>query len=128
MIRNVFDFGDAIRYGANTAAEDETDLSKVSVNEELFASFARGFIKGCNGRLTDIEIDSLYLGAMVMTYEVALRFLGDYLDGDVYFRIHHPSHNLERARCQIALLLDMERKRPQLEEMVRKIKDEFKSF
>lgn len=123
-----FDFGDAIRFGANTAVEDETDLSKVSLSRELFIAFTEGFIEGCGGRLTSVEIDSLYLGAMEMTYEVALRFLADYLDGDTYFRIDHPSHNLERARCQIALLLDMEKKRSEMEEVVQELKKKYKSF
>ena len=98
-----FDFGDAVRYGANTAAEDEPDLTKVGVDIPLFQAFAKGFVKGTDGRLTDIEMDHLVDGAETMAYELCLRFITDYLDGDLYFKTTHPEHNLERAKCQFAL-------------------------
>ena len=104
----LYDFGDAIRYGASTAAEDETDLDKVSLDMDLFTVFSEGFIANTAARLTDVELKSLPLGALVMTYENALRFLADYLDGDTYYKIDYPAHNLDRARCQCRLLADME--------------------
>lgn len=104
------DFGDAIRFGANTAAEDERDLSKVSLDTELFEVYVRGYIEGCGGKLTDREISLLPMGAKVMTYECGMRFLTDYLQGDSYFKIHRPHHNLDRSRTQFALLKDMEDK------------------
>ena len=107
---SVNDFGDSIRFGANTAVEDETDLSKVSLDLELFETYAEGFIKGCGGRLTATEIELLPVGAMMMTLECGIRFLTDYIEGDTYFRISRPSHNLDRCRTQFALVADMEAK------------------
>ena len=119
---SVTDFGDSIRFGANTAAEDETDLSKVSLDLELFEAYAKGFIKGCNGSLTPTELDLLPIGAMMMTLECGMRFLTDHLEGDVYFKIHRPDHNIERARNQFALFADMERKLPQMKNIIEALK------
>ena len=115
---SVNDFGDSIRFGANTAAEDETDLSKVSLDLSLFAAYAEGFIRGSAGRLGEEECALLPIGAMMMTFECGMRFLTDYLDGDVYFRTHYPTHNLDRCRNQFALLADMERKLEQMRAIV----------
>ena len=106
----LFDFGDAIRFGASTAAEDETDLSKVGTDLRLFRAFTEGFCDGLGGSLTENELRCLPMGALVITLETGIRFLGDYLAGDVYFRISHPEHNLERARNQFAIVADMEKK------------------
>ena len=119
---SVTDFGDSIRFGANTAAEDETDLSKVSLDLSLFEAYAKGFLEGCGGRLTDTEIDLLPEGAMMMTFECGMRFLTDYLEGDTYFKIHRPKHNLERCRDQFALLADMERKYDDMKAIIQKLK------
>lgn len=105
---SVTDFGDAIRFGASTAAEDETDLQKVHFDRRLYEVYRQGFIDGCKGALTPGEISMLPDGAMVITYEQALRFLTDYLMGDVYYKTARPSHNLDRARTQIRLLSEME--------------------
>lgn len=102
-----YDFGDAIRFGASTAAEDETDLDKVSVSMEYYRAFTRGFLEACPG-LTQREKETLPLGAYVMTLECGIRFLTDYLDGDKYFAIKREKHNLDRARTQFALVRDME--------------------
>ena len=118
---SVNDFGDAIRFGANTAAEDETDLSKVSLDLDLFRIYAEGFIEGCNGSLYDEEIRLLPVGAMMMTLECGIRFLTDYLNGDVYFKIHRADHNLDRARNQFALLADMERKHAKMNGIIEDI-------
>ena len=115
---SLYDFGDAIRFGASTAAEDEADLTRVRLDMELFTAFADGFISQTAGGLTDAELQSLTLGALVMTFEVGLRFLTDYLDGDTYFRIDYPEHNLVRARCQFRLLEDMEAHRDDMEAAV----------
>lgn len=115
---SVNDFGDSIRFGASTAAEDETDLSKVSCSMELYEAYVRGFLEGCDGRLTDDEIAALPLGAKVMTYECGMRFLTDYLSGDTYFKIHRPEHNLDRARTQFKLVADMESKWSQMQAIV----------
>lgn len=106
----VFDFGDSIRFGANTAEEDERDLSKVSLSLPLYESYTKGFLEGCEGSLTEEEVRLLPWGAKLMTLECGMRFLTDYLEGDKYFRIHRPGHNLDRARTQFALAADMERK------------------
>jgi len=100
------DFGDAIRFAANTAVEDETDLSKVGLNLENYREFTKGFMSACQG-LTKKETGAMALGAITITIELASRFLADHINGDKYFRIHHPNHNLERARCQIKLAQDM---------------------
>ena len=115
---SVNDFGDSIRFGASTAAEDETDLSKVTCSMELYEAYVRGFLEGCGGRLTDEEIAALPLGAKVMTYECGMRFLTDYLSGDTYFKIHRPGHNLDRARTQFKLVADMESKWSQMQTIV----------
>lgn len=104
------DFGDSIRFGASTAAEDEKDLGKVWCDMELFAAYTKGFIEGCGGKLTAKEIELLPMGAKVMTYECGMRFLTDYLQGDVYFRTHREGHNLDRTRTHIKLIQDMEDK------------------
>lgn len=106
----VFDFGDSIRFGANTAEEDERDLSRVSLSLPLYEAYTKGFLEGCAGSLTEAEIRLLPWGAKLMTLECGMRFLTDYLEGDRYFRIHRPNHNLDRARTQFALAEDMERK------------------
>lgn len=116
----VNDFGDSIRFGASTAAEDEKDLSKVSCDLELYDIYIKGFIKGCDGILTRAEIEYLPVGAKVMTYECGMRFLADYLSGDVYFRTAYPEHNLDRARTQLKLVADMEAKWDQILEITRK--------
>ena len=104
-----FDFGDSIRFGAATAAEDERDLSKVSMSLELYETFAKGFISACP-ELTQEEYISLAWGARIMTLECGLRFLTDYLDGDNYFAVHRPGQNLDRCRTQLKMVQDMEAK------------------
>ncbi len=105
---SVNDFGDAIRYGASTGAEDETDLEKVNLNLSLYELFTKGFLEGCNGSLTNTEIEMLPVGAKMMTLECGIRFLTDYLEGDTYFRTLRSNHNLDRARTQFKLVSDME--------------------
>ena len=106
---SAYDFGDSIRFGAATAAEDEKDLSKMEMDLDLFRIFTRGFLTACPG-LTEEERKALPLGAMTMTLECGVRFLTDYLDGDHYFGIHRPEHNLDRCRTQFKLVTDMESK------------------
>lgn len=115
---SIFDFGDSIRFGANTAAEDEVDLSKVSLELDHFEAYVKGFLEGCNGSLTEAEVEMLPFGAKTMTLECGMRFLTDYLRGDTYFRIHREGQNLDRCRTQIALVEDMEKKWQQMAEIV----------
>lgn len=105
----LYDFGDSIRSGANTAAEDEKDLSKVNFSVDLFRAFAKGFIGEVKCALTSAEIENMAFGAILMTYECGMRFLTDYLEGDVYFKVHRDKHNLDRTRTQIKMVSDMEK-------------------
>ena len=106
----LYDFGDSIRFGASSAAEDETDLNKVYMRTEMFEAFTDGFVSGANGALNRDEISALPMSAIIITLEIGMRFLGDYLNGDTYFSIHRPKHNLDRARTQLKLVSDMESK------------------
>ena len=117
------DFGDSIRFGASTAAEDEKDLSKVSCSMELFDLYAKGYIEGCAGRLTRKEIELMPMGAKTMTFECGMRFLTDYLQGDTYFKVHREGHNLDRCRTQFKLVEDMEQKWYTMQEIVKKYCD-----
>lgn len=114
---SVHDFGDAIRFGASTAAEDETELSKVNLDLELFRAFTRGFMEACPS-LTENEIAMLPMGAYNMTIECGMRFLTDYLNGDVYFNIERENHNLDRCRTQFKLISDMEEHWDEMQKIV----------
>ena len=116
-----YDFGDAIRVGGNTADEGDPDISHVSISLPNFTAFARGFLSAVHGVITDEEAASLVMGAKLMTWECASRFLADYLNGDVYFKIHYPTQNLDRARNQIALVQDIDRHQAQLEAIVKSV-------
>ncbi len=117
---SLYDFGDSIRFGANTGAEDERDLSRVELDLDLFDAFTEGFLNGCGGKLTQREVEMLPMGAKLMTYECGLRFLADFLEGDVYFKVHRENHNLDRARTQFKLVADMEKKWAQMASIVEK--------
>lgn len=119
---SVNDFGDSIRFGASTAAEDEQDLSKVSCDMELYEAYVKGYIEGCGGKLTEKEIEMLPMGAKTMTFECGMRFLTDYLQGDTYFKIHRENHNLDRCRTQFKLVEDMEAKWDVMKAIVEKYK------
>ncbi len=114
---SAYDFGDSIRFGAATAAEDEKDLSKVSMSLDLFRTFTKGFLRACPG-LMERERQALPLGALTMTLECGVRFLTDYLVGDQYFGIHYPEHNLDRCRTQFKLVADMEAKMDEMNAIV----------
>lgn len=116
------DFGDSIRFGASTAKEDETDLDKVSMDINLFDIYAKGFLSACGDALTEKEIDMLPFGAKIMTFECGMRFLTDYLEGDVYFKIHREGHNLDRCRTQLKLVWDMEQKWDEMKAVIDKYK------
>ena len=110
----LYDFGDAIRSGASTAAEDEQDLTRVHFREDMFKAFAKGFVKGMGQRMTPAEKAMLPMGAWTIIYEQAVRFLDDYLAGDTYYLIEYDTHNLVRAMTQIQLLLELEDRMPDL--------------
>ena len=115
------DFGDSIRFGAATAAEDEQDLSKMSLDLHMFEVYTRGFLEAATA-LTDKEVEMLPMGALIMTLEVGLRFLKDYIDGDLYFKTAYPEHNLVRARTQLKLVADMEEKMEEMKHIVAEVK------
>ena len=115
---SAYDFGDSIRFGAATAAEDEKDLSKMEMSLDLFRIFTRGFLKACPG-LTELEKEMLPMGAKLMTLECGVRFLTDYIDGDHYFSVHREGHNLDRCRTQFKLVADMETKWDQMAQIVK---------
>ena len=117
---SVNDFGDSIRFGATTALEDETDLSIVNFDISLYELYVKGFIEGAKGGLTEGELEMLPIGAIMMTFECGMRFLADYLNGDTYFRIHRPSHNLDRCRNQFKLVSDMEKHLDEMKAIVKK--------
>ena len=117
---SVNDFGDSIRFGATTALEDERDLDKVHFDVELYELYVKGFIEGAKGGLTEGELELLPEGAMMMTFECGMRFLTDYLNGDTYFKVHREGHNLDRARNQFKLVLDMEQNCDLMHEIVKK--------
>ncbi len=123
---SLYDFGDSIRSGANKAAEDETDLSKVGIDLELFEAYVDGFLSETAESLNDAEIDNLAFGAKLMTFECGIRFLTDYLEGDVYFRTTHPEHNIIRARNQFKLVADMEAHMDEMNAIVSKCNAKYK--
>ena len=116
------DFGDSIRFGASSAAEDETDLDKVYCRLDMFEAFAKGFAGAIGTHIGDDELDALPDAAKIITFETGMRFLTDYLDGDNYFRTHYPNHNLDRARNQFKLVSDMESKAQELKNIINSIK------
>lgn len=116
----LYDFGDAIRFGATHAAEDEKDLDKVDVDLELFEAYTKGFLEALGDRITEGELSLLAFSAKLMTLECGIRFLTDYLEGDTYFKTHFPKQNLYRTRTQLKLVWDMERKKDAMEEIVRR--------
>ena len=115
-----YDFGDSIRFGCNTAAEDEKDLSKVVFDIGLFEEYTKGYLTAMGDSITKTEKDNLAFGAILMTYECGMRFLTDYLDGDTYFRTKYEGHNLNRARTQFKLVSDMEKQIEQMNKIVNK--------
>ncbi len=106
---SLYDFGDSIRFGANTADEDEKDLSKVALSLEHFRAYTMGYLSAAGKSLTDTEIEYLPFSAKLMTLECGMRFLGDFINGDVYFKTEYPEHNLVRCRTQFKLVEEMEK-------------------
>lgn len=121
----LYDFGDAIRFGASTAAEDEKDLSKVSMDLNLYEKYVKGYLSTAGRSLTEREIEFLPFSAKLLTFECGMRFLTDYLDGDVYFGTAYPEHNLDRCHTQFKLVADMEQK---FEEMKRITAEAYKNI
>ena len=116
----LYDFGDALRFGASSGAEDEKDLDKIWFDLEKFEQFAKGFLSEMASCLTEKEAELLPVSALIMTYECGIRFLADYLNGDTYFKVHRENHNLDRARTQLKLVRDIESKLDKMTEIVKK--------
>lgn len=116
----LYDYGDSIRFGASTGAEDEQNLDLISCDMELFEIYTKGYTEGCAGSLTEREIRLMPMGAKLMTLECGMRFLADHLQNDIYFKIHRENHNLDRARTQFKLVADMEAKWDQMNAIVEK--------
>jgi thiamine kinase-like enzyme len=113
-----YDVGDAMRTGANNAAEDETDLSKVNFDLEIFRAFSEGYLSKARTFITNKELQYLAFSPLLITYTQAVRFLTDYIDGDRYYKIHHDHHNLQRTRTQIRLVRSMEEQYLQMQSVI----------
>ena len=117
---SLYDYGDSIRFGASTGAEDEQNLDLIWCNLELFEIYTKGYVEGCGGSLTETEIRMMPMGAKLMTLECGMRFLADHLQNDIYYKIHRENHNLDRARTQLKLVADMEAKWDEMNAIVEK--------
>lgn len=117
----LYDFGDSIRFGASTAAEDEQDLDKVHFDIDLFRAYAQGYCKAVKDSITENEAYMLPIGAYMMTIECGMRFLTDYLNGDTYFATKYPTHNLVRCRTQFKLVSEQEKQFDQMRQIVSQI-------
>jgi len=118
---SLFDFGDMVRSMTSPTAEDEPELTRVGVRRELFAALAAGYLRAAGPMLTPTERELLVSAGLLITLEQAVRFLTDYLEGDVYYRVAHPRHNLQRCRVQIRLIESIESQRSELEALVREL-------
>jgi len=116
----VFDFGDAVRSGANLGAEDEPDPHKVTISLDIYDRLAHGFLDAARSMLTSEEAAHLAFGAKLITLEQGVRFLTDYLNGDIYYKIQRPNQNLDRTRSQLKLVEDMEKKFDKMEAIIEK--------
>lgn len=116
----LYDYGDSLRFGTNPADEDEKDLSKVYCDLNLFEMFTKGYMEELKDVMTPREKELMPFAAKLMTYECGIRFLADYLNGDTYFKIKYPEHNLDRCHTQFKLVQDMEEKETLMKEIVKK--------
>lgn len=120
----LYDFGDSMRIGTNTAKDDEKDLSKVSCDLSLYESYARGYLESCGDILTKSELELLPYASLIITIEDGIRFLMDHINGDTYYHIDYQGQNLDRSHTQLKLLEDMEQKLPEIKRILQKICDE----
>lgn len=116
----LYDYGDGVRSAASAASEDEANLSKVSIDMELFKAYTDGYLSEMAPYLNDLEVNNMANSIKVITLELAIRFLDDYLNKDTYFKTNYESHNLDRARNQLKLVEDIESKMPAMEDYIRK--------
>ena len=116
-----YDFGDAIRTAANRSPEDETDLSRINMDIDLFKAYAEGYLSQAGSTLNEVEKEYLSFAPQLITYTIAVRFLTDFIDGDKYFKIHHENHNLQRARAQLRLVMSMEEQYEEMRSIICKL-------
>jgi Ser/Thr protein kinase RdoA (MazF antagonist) len=112
------DFGDFIRTGANTGDEDDADMDKITVDLDIFAAYARGYLETAKSFLLPVEIENLPFGARLLTYMQTVRFFTDYLNGDIYYKIHFPEHNLQRTRAQLKFFMELNRNQEQMQAII----------
>jgi hypothetical protein len=116
-----YDFGDAIRTAANTASEDEKDLSEINMDISLFKAYSEGFLSETGEKLNAVEKEYLAFAPILITYTMAVRFLTDFIDGDNYYKIGHELHNLQRARAQLRLMMSMEEQYGEMKNIIEKL-------
>lgn len=121
----LYDYGDSMRIGTNTAEDDEKDLSKVSCDLSLYESYAKGYLEACGSLLTKEELELLPFSSLIITSEDGIRFLADHINGDTYYSIDYPGQNLDRSRTQLKLVEDMEKKLPLIKEILADLYDHF---
>lgn len=122
-----YDFGDSIRTIANTAPEDEENIGLIDINTSLFESYTNGYLKEAVYFLTESELDSLLKGVLLLPYAQTVRFLTDYLEGDHYYKIRSPEHNLRRTRAQLTLVKKLEENRGKLGQIIMDTWHQYKS-
>jgi hypothetical protein len=122
-----YDFGDSIRTIANTASEDEQNIQLIDINVSLFESYTKGYLEEAVYFLTESELDSLLKGVLLLPYAQTVRFLTDYLEGDHYYKIHFPEHNLQRTRAQLTLVKKLEENRDKLGQIITDIWQQYQS-
>ncbi|MNS04928.1 N-acetylhexosamine 1-kinase [compost metagenome] len=122
-----YDFGDAIRTIINSASEDEKDLNKIKLNIPLFEAYTKGYLSEADKFLSAVEVDSLMMGVLLIPYMQAVRFLTDYIEGDVYYKTNFEGHNLQRTRAQIQLLKEIEAEHDTLVGIIDRVYNELKN-
>jgi hypothetical protein len=120
---SLYDFGDMVRSATNSGAEDERDLSKVSFRMPIFESLVKGYLEEAKEFLSHFELDNLAFSGQLITFEIGIRFLADFLDGDVYFKVNREEHNLDRCRTQFKLVDEMEKLKEKMKAVVRRYTD-----
>jgi Ser/Thr protein kinase RdoA (MazF antagonist) len=117
----LYDFGDYVRTAARIGAEDEPDLAKVHFCTDMYEAALRGYLEAAGSALNDVEKEHLAVSAIVITYELGLRFLTDFIQGDTYFKVKHPRHNLDRTRVQFKMVKEIQRHLPLLNDLLRSV-------
>lgn len=122
----LFDYGDGIRSTASSAPEDETDLQKIYLRHDLFEAYTDGYLSEMAPFLTDTELSLMGESIRVITLELAIRFINDYINGDTYFKINYPTHNLDRTRAQLRLVEDIEQNLPYINNYIRQSQKKYR--